>query len=226
MISGGGDYGGVLCINNGGGMLWLMVNVAVASSMMETATSFIVASIRTVVQCCTVIYNTVASCTAASCFATCYAAVYHVVAFNLTCYTMASHVAASSHHVVRYYERQLRAVATSRQCGGDYISWQHPALQVATSFCGGISSILLQSYIAAASSAYSGNFVLRRCPGSVAATSGTCAGIPAILQWPLVPAVSRVSCNILVMSWNSHTMVMSGVYYGVPVLLGILMVQQ
>ncbi|CAG8634329.1 15426_t:CDS:2, partial [Acaulospora morrowiae] len=134
-------------VADGGGMLWLEANVATASDIIETVASCTVASIQNVVQCCAAAYNTVASCTVASCLAARYAAVYHVVAFNLTCCTVASHVAASLHRVCGAFYPvafkssgalvaishcgviltghmwgQLRAVAMSRQCGSDFIS--------------------------------------------------------------------------------------------------------
>ncbi|CAG8720025.1 13118_t:CDS:2 [Acaulospora morrowiae] len=115
--------------------------------------------------------------------------------------------------MLRHY-RQLHAVATSRRCGGDPISWRHPALQVATSFCGGVPSILWQSHIAAASGAYSGNFVLRRRPGSAAAIL-YCGGVPALVFTFHVAAATSCLGSIRSFLQHLHGVVASSCY-GVP----------
>ncbi|CAG8716608.1 5451_t:CDS:2, partial [Acaulospora morrowiae] len=124
------------------------------------------------------------------------------------------YIAAASGTYNGIPSRQLHAMATSRRCGGDPITWRHPALQVVTSFCSGVPSILWQSHIAAASGAYSGNFVLRRRPGSAAAIL-YCGSVPALVF--RFHGAAATSCPGSIRSFLRHLHgVVASLCYGVP----------
>ncbi|CAG8776325.1 15855_t:CDS:2, partial [Acaulospora morrowiae] len=110
--------------------------------------------------------------------------------------------------------------AAALRCGGiRRIQWHpigaaHLALQVATSFCGGVPSILWQSHIATASGAYSSNFVLRRRPGSAVAIL-YCGGVPALVF--TFHGAAATSCPSSIRSFLRHLHgVISSSCYGVP----------
>ncbi|CAG8771426.1 18723_t:CDS:2, partial [Acaulospora morrowiae] len=81
-------------------------------------------------------------------------------------------------------------------------------------FCGGVPSILWQSHIATAFGAYSGNFVLRRRPGSVAAIL-YCGGVPALVF--TFHGAAATSCPGSIRSFLRHLHgVIASSCYGVP----------